>query len=100
VSSVVLTLTRYGFGNAPGETANQRSIGAALESGYSTALTGSAATFYTQLLQAGSLRVLDQLSGEGTSGTQNTAFNAGAPGFHLAVHGLAEQRDLQRSGRG
>ena len=77
-SSVDLTLTRYGFGNAPGETANQRSIGAALESGYSTALTGSAATFYTRLLQAGSVRVLDQLSGEGTSGTQNAAFTAGA----------------------
>ena len=76
-SSVDLTLTRYGFGSAPGETANQRSIGAALESGYSTALTGSAATFYTRLLQAGSLRALDQLSGEGTSGTQNTAFNMG-----------------------
>jgi uncharacterized protein with beta-barrel porin domain len=76
--SVDLTLTRYGFGNAPGETANQRSIGAALESGYSTALTGSAATFYTRLLQAGSLRALDQLSGEGTSGTQNVAFTAGA----------------------
>src|ERR1700681_907349 len=66
-SSVDLTLTRYGFGNAPGETANQRSIGVALESGYSTALTGSAATFYTRLLQAGSVRALDQLSGEGTS---------------------------------
>jgi uncharacterized protein with beta-barrel porin domain len=75
-TSVDLTLTRYAFGNAPGETLNQRSIGNALEAGYSTALTGAAATFYTRLLQAGSLRVLDQLSGEGTSGTQNTAFNA------------------------
>jgi outer membrane autotransporter protein len=74
-SSVDLTLTRYGFGSVAGETSNQRSIGNALEAGYSTALTGAAATFYTRLLQAGSLRVLDQLSGEGTSGTQNTAFN-------------------------
>jgi uncharacterized protein with beta-barrel porin domain len=77
-SSVDLTLTRYGFGNVPGETLNQRSIGNALETGYSTALTGATATFYTRLLQAGSLRVLDQLSGEGSSGTQNTAFNTGA----------------------
>jgi uncharacterized protein with beta-barrel porin domain len=77
-SSVDLTLTRYGFGSVPGETLNQRSIGSALEAGYSTALTGAAATFYTRLLQAGSLRVLDQLSGEGTSGTQNTAFNSGS----------------------
>ena len=76
--SVDLTLTRYGFGSVPGETANQRSVGNALESGYSTALTGATATFYTQLLQAASLRALDQLSGEGTSGTQNTAFNTAA----------------------
>jgi len=76
--SVDLTLTRYGFGNVPGESVNQRSVGNALESGYSTALTGATATFYTQLLQAASVRVLDQLSGEGTSGTQNTAFNAGS----------------------
>jgi uncharacterized protein with beta-barrel porin domain len=76
-NSVDLTLTRYGFGSVPGETANQRSIGSALEAGYSTGPTGAAATFYTRLLQAGSLRVLDQLSGEGTSGTQNTAFMVG-----------------------
>ena len=76
--SVDLTLTRYGFGSVAGETANQRSLGAALESGYSTALTGSAGRLYTQLLQAGSVRVLDRLSGEGTSGTQNAALTAGA----------------------
>ena len=76
--SVDLTLSRYGFGSAPGETVNQRAIGNALETGYSTSLTGATAAFYTQLLQATSLRALDQLSGEGTSGTQNTAFNAGS----------------------
>jgi uncharacterized protein with beta-barrel porin domain len=76
--SVDLTLTRYAFGAVPGETANQRSVGNAVEAGYSTALTGAAATFYTRLLQAPSVRVLDQLSGEGTSGTQNTAFAAGS----------------------
>jgi uncharacterized protein with beta-barrel porin domain len=77
-SSVDLTLTRQGFGAVAGETQNQRAIGNALEAGYSTSLTGAAATFYTQLLQAASVRVLDWLSGEGTSGTQNTAFNTGA----------------------
>ena len=77
-NTVDLTLTRHGFGNVAGETANQRSIGNALETGYSPALTGATATFYAQLLQAGSLRVLDHLSGEGTSGTQNTAFGAGS----------------------
>jgi uncharacterized protein with beta-barrel porin domain len=78
VNSVDLTLTRYALGAVPGETANQRAVGNSLETGYSTSLTGAAATFYTRLLQAGSVRVLDQLSGEGTSGTQNTAFTAGA----------------------
>ncbi|GLR87344.1 hypothetical protein GCM10007857_40550 [Bradyrhizobium iriomotense] len=76
--SVDLTLTRIGFGSVSGETANQRAVGNALEAGYSTALTGSAATFYSNLLQSVSVRVLDQLSGEGTSGAQNTAFAAGA----------------------
>ena len=76
-NSVDLILTRQGFGAVAGETQNQRAIGNALEAGYSTALTGATATFYAQLLQAGSLRALDQLSGEGTSGTQNTAFNSG-----------------------
>jgi outer membrane autotransporter protein len=73
---------------------NQRSIGNALEAGYSTALTGAAATFYTRLLQAGSLRVLDQLSGEGTSGTQNTAFNTGA----LFGQTMDSQMDAWRAG--
>lgn len=77
-SSVDLTLIRQGFGAVAGETVNQSSIGNALEAGYSTALTGTAATFYSNLLQAGSLHALDLLSGEGTSGTQNTAFHAGA----------------------
>ena len=76
--SVDLTLTRYGFGAAPGETTNQRAVGNALEAGYSTSLSGTVAAFYTNLLQAASVRVLDALSGEGTSGTQNTAFTAGA----------------------
>jgi outer membrane autotransporter protein len=76
--SVDLTLTRQGFGAVAGETLNQRAVGNALEAGYSTSLTGAAATFYSQLLQAGSVRVLDQLSGEGSSGTQNTAFAAGS----------------------
>jgi uncharacterized protein with beta-barrel porin domain len=93
-SSVDLTLTRYGFGNAPGETQNQRAIGNALETGYSTALTGAAATFYTRLLQAGSLRVLDRLSGEGSSGTQNTAFNTAA----LFGQTMDSQMDSWRAG--
>ena len=93
-SSVDLTLTRYGFGNVPGATFNQRSVGNALEAGYSTALTDPAATFYARLLQAGSLRVLDLLSGEGTSGTQNTAFNAGS----LFGQTMGSQMEAWRAG--
>jgi uncharacterized protein with beta-barrel porin domain len=92
--SVDLTLTRYAFGAVPGETANQRSVGNAVEAGYSTALTGGAATFYTRLLQAPSVRVLDQLSGEGTSGTQNTAFAAGS----LFGQTMDDQTEAWRAG--
>lgn len=77
-STVDVTLTRQSFGAVAGETANQRAVGNALEAGYSPALTGTAAAFYSQLLAAGSVGVLDKLSGEGTSGTQNTAFAAGS----------------------
>lgn len=76
-NSVDVTLTRQGFGAVAGETQNQRAVGNALEAGYSPSLTGTAAAFYGQLLAAGSLGVLDKISGEGTSGTQNTAFAAG-----------------------
>ncbi len=76
-NSVDVTLTRQGFGAVAGETANQRAVGNALEAGYSPALTGTAAAFYSQLLMTGSAGVFDRLSGEGTSGTQNTAFAAG-----------------------
>lgn len=71
-------MTRQGFGAVAGETTNQRAVGNALEAGYSPALSGAAASFYSQRLQAGSVAVLDKLSGEGTSGTQNTAFAAGS----------------------
>lgn len=74
--NVSLTLTRIPFGALPGETPNQRAVGNALEAAYSTSLTGNAATFFINLLQATSAKVFDQLSGEGTSGTQQTAFLA------------------------
>jgi len=93
-TSVDLTLTRYGFGSAPGETHNQQQVGAALEAGYSTGLTGALATFYGNLLAATSTGVLDQLSGEGTTGVQNTAFLAGA----LFNTTLTQQMDAWRSG--
>jgi uncharacterized protein with beta-barrel porin domain len=75
-TSVDLTLNRVGFGAVAGETFNQQQVGNALNAGYSTSLTGNAATFYSNLLQSTSTGVLDRLSGEGTSATQTSAFFA------------------------
>ena len=61
----------------PGATSNQRAVGSVLEPGYSTSLTGNAATFYANLLAATSLSALDQLSGSGTAAAQGAAFGAG-----------------------
>jgi uncharacterized protein with beta-barrel porin domain len=77
-NNVDLTLTRIPFGSVPGMTPNQRAVGNALEGSYSTTLTGNAATFYGNLLAATSVTALNQLSGEGTSATQNAAFSAGS----------------------
>jgi subtilase-type serine protease len=63
-TSVGVTLTRTPFGALAGLTANQRAVGNALESTYSTALTGPAATLYTKLLMTGTADALAQLSGE------------------------------------
>ena len=72
--SVDLTLTRVGFGAVSSETFNQQQVGNALNAAYSAGLTGNAATFYSNLLQSTASGVLDQLSGEGTSATQTSAF--------------------------
>lgn len=93
-TTVDLTLTRYGFGSVPGETLNQRRVGNALEANYSAGVTGNAKTLYGNLLLATSVGVLDRLSGEGTAGTQNTAFLAGSQ-FDST---LAQQADAWRSG--
>jgi uncharacterized protein with beta-barrel porin domain len=74
--SVDLTLNRLGFGAVSGETFNQQQVGNALNAGYSTGLTGNAATFYSNLLQSTATGALDQLSGEGTSAAQTSAFFA------------------------
>jgi outer membrane autotransporter protein len=74
--NVTLTLTRIPFGALPGETQNQRAVGNFLEANYSTSLTGAAAAFFSTLLAGPSVPPFDQLSGEGTSGTQQTAFMA------------------------
>jgi outer membrane autotransporter protein len=63
-TSVDVTLTRTPFGAVPGLTRNQQAVGNALEAGYSTTLTGPAATLYTKLLMTGTPDALNQLSGE------------------------------------
>jgi uncharacterized protein with beta-barrel porin domain len=68
---------RIPFGSIPGLTPNQTAVGKALENGYSPNLTGNAATFYANLLSAGSAAALDQLSGQGTSAAQGASFTAG-----------------------
>lgn len=75
-SSIKFELDRVPFGSVPGATDNQRAVGNVLEPGYSTTLTGSLATFYSNLLAATSLTALDQLSGAGTAAAQNSSFGA------------------------
>ena len=76
-TSVDVTLTRTPFGAVAGLNANQRAVGNALEAAYATTLTGPAATLYTNLLMTGTPNALSQLSGEGTTATQNAAFASG-----------------------
>ena len=76
-TSVGVTLTRTPFGAVAGLNANQRAVGNALEGAYRTTLTGPAATLYTSLLMTGTPAALSQLSGEGTTAAQNTAFASG-----------------------
>src|SRR5215472_12713798 len=70
--SVDVTVTRTPFGALAGLTANQRAVGNALEAGYSTTLTGPAATLYTKLLTTGTPDALSQLSGEVHGSVQTT----------------------------
>ncbi|HTJ02638.1 MAG TPA: autotransporter outer membrane beta-barrel domain-containing protein, partial [Methylovirgula sp.] len=81
---------RIPFGSVPGATNNQRAVGNVLEPGYSTSLTGTLATFYSNLLAATSLTVFDQLSGSGTAAAQNASFGAaGLFGDAMQQQGLA-----------
>jgi outer membrane autotransporter protein len=71
-TSVDVTVTRTPFGALAGLTANQQAVGNALEAGYSTTLTGPAATLYTKLLTTGTPDALSQLSGEVHGSVQTT----------------------------
>ena len=75
--SVDVTVTRTPFGAVAGLNRNQQAVGNALEGAYATTLTGPAATLYSSLLTTGTPDSLSQLSGEGTTAAQNTAFATG-----------------------
>ena len=77
-SDLKLQLNRVAFNAVPGETRNQQAVGNVLESGYSTSLTGAAATFFSNLFVASTVGVLDNLSGEGTAALQNASIGAGS----------------------
>ena len=87
-TGIDIQLGRIPFGSVPGQTRNQQAIGNALESGYSTALTGVAATFFVNLLALSSVGVLDQISGEGTAALQNASFAAGTQFNYAALNQL------------
>ncbi|HEX3439442.1 MAG TPA: autotransporter outer membrane beta-barrel domain-containing protein, partial [Pseudolabrys sp.] len=75
-SQLYIQLNRVAFNAVPGLTPNEQAVGGALERGYSTGLTGNAATFYGNLFTASSVGVLDQLSGAGTAAAQDASFSA------------------------
>jgi uncharacterized protein with beta-barrel porin domain len=78
--TIDLNLFRTPFGSVPGLTQNQQAVGNALEPNYSQNLdpNSNAGQFFSNLLAATSVAVLDQLSGEGTSALQNASFTAGS----------------------
>ena len=78
-TSLAIQLDRLPFGGVPGSTPNQTAVGNVLERGYSPGLdpASTIGQFYLNLLNSGSLSVLDQLSGAGTAASQDAAFNVG-----------------------
>jgi outer membrane autotransporter protein len=72
-TSVDLTLNRIPFGGVPGLSSNQRAVGNALESAYSSNLTGPQADFYGNILASPTTNVLTQLSGEANAGAGQIA---------------------------
>jgi outer membrane autotransporter protein len=76
-NSVNVTLVRTPFGAVTGLSANERAVGNALETGYSTTLTGAAAALYSNLLASPTAAPLNLLSGEGISAAQSAMFASG-----------------------
>ncbi|HEY6256991.1 MAG TPA: autotransporter outer membrane beta-barrel domain-containing protein, partial [Xanthobacteraceae bacterium] len=97
-NSVDLTVNRTPFGAVAGETLNQQRVGNAFDAAYAANLTGNTAAFYANLLQATSTGALDRLSGEGTSGAQNTAFFASNAFTTLMANQTMAWRGGERAG--
>jgi outer membrane autotransporter protein len=72
--SIDLVLTRRPFNSFSGGGTNARAIGNVLEANYSTSLTGTLATFYSNLLVSSSPNTLAQLTGEVSTAPQNASF--------------------------
>ncbi len=78
-ASVDLNLTRTPFNAIPGLTRNEFSVATALEGAYSIGLTGAARALYSDLfvnLTTSPAQAYDMLGGEGTTATQQSAFDA------------------------
>jgi outer membrane autotransporter protein len=72
--SVDLMLTRLPFNSVGGGSANTRAIGNVLEANYSTGLTGTLASFYSQLLVSTTPNILSQLTGEIATAAPSASF--------------------------
>jgi hypothetical protein len=73
-TSVDLNLNRIPFGAVPGLSANQSAVGNALESAYSTSLTGQQAAFFSNVIVSPTTNILTELSGEANTGAERAAF--------------------------
>jgi uncharacterized protein with beta-barrel porin domain len=72
-----VTLTPIAFNAVAGLTPNQQHVADVLQNLYAAGTpSGDAATFYSNLFAAASVSVFDQLSGAGTSASQNASFGA------------------------
>ncbi|MDO9411135.1 MAG: autotransporter domain-containing protein [Pseudolabrys sp.] len=92
-NAVTVNLNRIGFGAVAGLNANQQAVGNALERGYSTGVTGNAATLYANLLAAQSTNVLTQVSGASSGVSQTVALTGGSMFMSSMMDQAAAWRD-------
>lgn len=96
-NSIDVTLIRVGFGSVPNLDGNQKAVGQALQAGFNAPnLSPQAQALYATLFTATSTDILNQLSGQGASGTQSSAFGAA----NLFQSALADQSAAWRTSGG